>query len=81
MSISFHHERIYGKFERTFTLPETITADKIEAHYENGVLNVALPKAEAAKSRTVQIQTEEGGFLSKLLGTKTNKEFKDIKVS
>lgn len=57
-------ERSYGKFERTFTLPATIAADKIEAHYENGVLNVALPKAEAAKSRTIQIQTGQGGLLA-----------------
>lgn len=75
-------ERSYGKFERTFTLPTTIAADKIEAHYENGVLNVALPKAEAAKARTIQIQTGQEGLLSKLLGSKkeTNKEVKDVKV-
>jgi HSP20 family protein len=76
-------ERTYGKFERSFTLPATIAADKIEAHYENGVLNVALPKAEAAKGRTIQIQTGQGGLLSKLLGSKKedSKEIKDVKVS
>lgn len=63
-------ERSYGKFERTFTLPATIAADKIEAHYENGVLNVALPKAETAKGRTIQIQSGQGGLLSKLLDSK-----------
>jgi HSP20 family protein len=80
---TLRHERMYGRFERTFTLPATIAADKIEAHYENGVLNVALPKAEAAKGRTIQIQTGQGGFLNKLLGTKkeSNKEYKDVKVS
>lgn len=74
-------ERSYGKFERTFTLPAAIMADKIEAHYENGVLNVALPKAETAKGRTIQIQTGQGGLLSKLLGSKkeVNKEMKDVK--
>jgi HSP20 family protein len=76
-------ERSYGKFERSFTLPATIAADKIEAHYENGVLNVALPKAEAAKGCTVQIQTGQGGLLSKLLGSKKedSKEIKGVKVS
>jgi HSP20 family protein len=80
---TLHHERMYGRFERTFTLPATIAADKIEAHYENGVLNVALPKAETAKGRTIQIQTGQGGLLSKLLGAKkeANKELKDVKVS
>ena len=73
-------ERSYGKFERTFALPPTIAADKIEAHYENGVLNVALPKAEATKARTIQIQTEQGGLLSKILGSKKGSS-KDVQVS
>ncbi len=81
--IAIRHERIYGKFERTFELPNSINADKIEAQYDNGVLNVALPKAEAAKGRTVQIQTGEAGFFSKLLGSKKEgaKELKDVKVT
>jgi HSP20 family protein len=76
-------ERSYGKFERTFTLPSTIATEKIEAHYENGVLNVALPKAEVAKGRTIQIQTGQSGLLNKLLASKKEaiKEMKDVKVS
>jgi HSP20 family protein len=77
------HERVYGKFERSFALPNSINVDKIEAQYENGVLNVALPKAESAKGRTIQIQTGQNGLLSKLLGSKKEsaKELKDVKVS
>jgi HSP20 family protein len=80
---TLHHERMYGRFERTFTLPATIATEKIEAQYENGVLSVALPKAEAAKGRTIQIQTGQGGFLNKLLGSKKEaaKELKDAKLS
>lgn len=80
---AIRHERAYGKFERTFELPNSINADKIEVQYDNGVLNVALPKAEAAKGRTVQIKTGEAGFFSKLLGSKKEgaKELKDVKVS
>ncbi len=80
---TLRHERVYGKFERTFVLPTSINADKIEAHYENGVLNVALPKAETAKGRTVQIQTGQNSFFSKLLGSNKEgtKELKDVKVS
>lgn len=76
---TLRHERLYGKFERTFALPATINADKIEAQYENGVLSVALPKAEAAKGRTIQIQTGQGSFLGKLLGSKkeSTRELKD----
>lgn len=79
---TLRHERMYGKFERTFVLPTSVNTDKIEAHYENGVLNVALPKAESAKGRTIQIQSGQGGFLNKLLGSKKDaKELKDVKAS
>jgi len=75
--------RTTGKFERAFTLPESVDAEKIEAHYEDGVLNIALPKAEAAKPRTIEIQTANGGFFNKLLGSKKEgaKEIQDIKLS
>ncbi|MGE5086464.1 MAG: Hsp20/alpha crystallin family protein [Bacillota bacterium] len=75
-------ERFYGKFERTFTLPTSVNVDKIEAHYENGVLNIALPKSEKAKGRSIQIQTGHGSFFSKLLSSKeeARKEIKDVKV-
>jgi HSP20 family protein len=69
------------EFEKN--LPATVAVDKIEAHYENGVLNVALPKAEIAKSRNIQVQTGQGGLLSHFLGSKkeSDKEIKDVKVS
>ena len=38
----------YSSFRRSFTLPETVNADNINASYENGVLNVTLPKKEEA---------------------------------
>lgn len=51
-------ERRHGRFERSFTLPRTVDADKIAARFENGILTVTLPKAEAAKPRRVQIQAK-----------------------
>ncbi len=76
-------EKRYGKFERSFQLPTSIAADRIEAHYENGVLNVVLPKAEAAQGRTIQIQSGQGGFFDRLLGSKRSAEadLKDVKIS
>jgi HSP20 family protein len=53
---SFHRiERSYGAFARSFTLSTFVDADKIRASYKNGVLNISLPKAEAAKPKRIQI--------------------------
>ncbi len=42
-------EYSYSSFSRSFTLPDEINKEKIEAKYEDGVLKIALPRAEAAK--------------------------------
>ena len=77
-----HRERLYGKFQRSFTLPTSINADKIEAHYEDGVLNIALPKSEQAKGRSIQIQSGKGSFLNRMLGGKKDvRDVKDVKAS
>ncbi|MEE9263141.1 MAG: Hsp20/alpha crystallin family protein [Vicinamibacteria bacterium] len=52
----FRSERVYGSFSRSFTLPTTVTADKINASYKDGVLTISLPKAEEAKPRQIAIQ-------------------------
>lgn len=41
----------YQSFCRTFTLPHTVEADKINAKYENGILRVSIPKKEEAKPK------------------------------
>jgi len=48
-------ERFYGSFARSFVLPATIDAGKIQARYKDGVLELVLPKAEVAKPRKIQI--------------------------
>ena len=50
------YERTYGAFERTFTLPATVDAERITASYDKGVLTVTLPKAEKAKPRQIQVE-------------------------
>lgn len=52
-------ERTYGRFERSFTLPRTVDPEKIEAHFENGILHVHMPKQEQAKGRKIMIRREE----------------------
>ena len=43
-------ERSFGSFHRSFTLPRTIRAEGITAEFDNGLLNVRLPKADEALS-------------------------------
>src|SRR5687767_15956086 len=53
-------ERAYGSFTRSFTLPQTVSAEGANAEYRNGVLRVTLPKREEAKARRIQINPESG---------------------
>ena len=48
-------ERSYGSFTRSFTLPQTVTADGATADFDNGVLRVSLPKREETKARRIEI--------------------------
>jgi HSP20 family protein len=53
---NFHRiERRYGKFTRSFTLPTGVEFEKVNATFENGVLNVALPKKEEFKPKQITI--------------------------
>ena len=49
-------ERRSGAFERSVTLPTDVQADKAKADFENGVLTVTLPKAEAVKPKTITVK-------------------------
>lgn len=51
-------ERHYGRFERSFGLPDTVKSDKVAAEYKNGVLTITLPKAEKAIPKEVQIEVK-----------------------
>ena len=50
------YERSYGSFERMFTLPSTVDADRIDARVEHGVLTVTLPKSERSKPRQIEVK-------------------------
>lgn len=56
--VSYHRkERPEGSFSRTVTLPTEVDAAQVEARYSDGILTVALPKAEKAKPRQIKVQT------------------------
>ena len=56
----FRQERIYGRFERAFHLPDGVEAEKIEAKFKNGVLTLHLPKKEEAKKVVRQVEVKTG---------------------
>jgi HSP20 family protein len=49
-------ERVYGTFERSFTLPRNVDAGKIRADFHDGLVEVHMPKGEEAKSRHIEIK-------------------------
>ena len=51
-------ERSYGSFFRSLTVPAAVDTNKIEAAYENGVLEISLPKAPEVKSKKVEISVK-----------------------
>ena len=56
---NFHRiERSYGKFSRSFKLPENTKQDDINAEFNNGVLTVTVPKAEEVKPKAIDISVK-----------------------
>jgi len=52
-------ERSYGRFTRSFAVPNSVDTEKVSADYKDGVLTVSLPKKEAAKARQVKVEEKK----------------------
>ena len=52
-------ERSYGRFVRSFAVPQTFDTEQIAADFKNGVLSVTLPKKEAAKPRQIKVEVKQ----------------------
>ena len=64
----FHRvERRYGAFRRAITLPAQVQAEQIEATFDNGVLQIVVPKMEEAKPKRIQVRP--GSRLGAVEGT------------
>lgn len=51
-------ERFFGSFSRSFTLPQYVDAEKIEANYRDGVLILNLPKRPETQPRQIQVKVK-----------------------
>lgn len=54
----YRMERSYGSFRRSFALPAEVQTDKAKASFKDGVLEVRIPKTEAAKKKEHKIKIE-----------------------
>ena len=54
----YHCERFCGSFQRSFRLPVNVKADKVDATFDKGVLKIALPKAEEAKKKNIEVKVK-----------------------
>jgi HSP20 family protein len=52
-----HHrmERVYGAFQRSFLLPTTVDQEKVKASYKDGILELRLPKVQAAQPKRIAV--------------------------
>jgi HSP20 family protein len=48
-------ERQYGSFTRSFTLPNTVDTDRVQANYEKGILKIQLAKKAEAKPKQIKV--------------------------
>ncbi len=68
---NFHRvERRYGSFSRSFTLPNTVSTDDIQANYNNGVLNIRLAKRAEAKPKQIKVNIGQGSGQKTIEGKK-----------
>ena len=70
-----HHtrERYYGKYVRSMSLPSHVNRDKISATFDNGVLELRIPKVEEAKPKGIEVKAQ----LPEAKGRKRQRKIKE----
>ncbi|MGH9412449.1 MAG: Hsp20/alpha crystallin family protein [Terriglobales bacterium] len=61
---SFQREITYGSFERIVSLPDGVDNNKMDANFNNGVLEISAPLSEKAMPRKIEIRGESGKKLA-----------------
>ncbi|WP_339132816.1 MAG: Hsp20/alpha crystallin family protein [Candidatus Electrothrix sp. GW3-4] len=51
-------ECVYGSFLRSFTLPQDVDVEQVEAAYKNGILDLTIPKQEQAKPKQIEVKVQ-----------------------
>jgi HSP20 family protein len=51
-------ERVYGKFQRCFRLPDLVDQEKVSAEFDNGVLNIVIPKLAEAQPKEIEVKVK-----------------------
>ena len=52
-------ELSYGRFSRSIMLPSKVQSDKVKANYDDGILEITLPKASESKSKKVAVKSQK----------------------
>lgn len=52
-------ERMYGKFMRTFELPENVDPNQIKANFKDGILEISVPRTEVEEAKAIEIPIQE----------------------
>jgi HSP20 family protein len=50
------NERVFGEFERSLMLPDNVDVEKIQAKYDNGILELVIPKMEPPKPKEINVE-------------------------
>jgi len=69
----YRSERSYGSFYRSIPIPSSVNADKISASFEDGVLEVALPKSAKGKPRKLTVSAKKKAASKKKTARSTKK--------
>jgi len=78
---NFHRvERSYGQFVRTFSLPNNVDRERIKASFQNGLLQIELPKREDAKPRQIRVTGESGASSGSESGAGSGRQKEAIDV-